>query len=73
MELLETPTLLVDALRRSLHIAEQVGLCAVEVDAIDEAAREFYLHFGLRSLKDDPRHLFLPMHEIRKLNLMPLA
>ena len=64
--------LLVDALRRSLQISEQVGIRAVEVDALDNAARSFYLKFGFRSLLDDPRHLFLPMHEIRKLKLDPL-
>lgn len=65
--------LLIDALRRALHIAGQVGVRAVEVDAIDEAARQFYLKFGFRALNDDPRHLFLPMHEIRKLKLDPLS
>ena len=35
--------LLVDALRRSLQISDQVGIRAVEVDALDEAARNFYL------------------------------
>ena len=64
--------LLVDALRRSLQISEQVGIRAVEVDALDDAARNFYLKFGFRSLLGDPRHLFLPMHEIRKLKLDPL-
>jgi len=64
--------LLVDALRRSLQISEQVGIRAVEVDALDDAARNFYLKFGFRSLLDDPRHLFLPMQEIRKLKLAPL-
>ncbi|MFO0903818.1 MAG: GNAT family N-acetyltransferase [Pirellulales bacterium] len=64
--------LLVDALRRSLQISEQVGIRAVEVDALDDAARSFYLKFGFRSLLDDPQHLFLPMHEIRKLRLDPL-
>ena len=63
--------LLVDALRRALQISEQVGIRAVEVDAIDEAAREFYLRFGFRKLMDDPRHLLMPMHEIRKLKLDP--
>jgi predicted GNAT family N-acyltransferase len=64
--------LLVDALRRSLQISEQVGIRAVEVDALDDSAKRFYLKFGFRSLLDDPRHLFLPMHEIRKLSLDPL-
>ncbi len=61
--------LLVDALRRSVELSEQVGIRAVEVDALNDAARSFYLKFGFRPLLDDPRHLFLPMHEIRKLKL----
>jgi GNAT superfamily N-acetyltransferase len=65
--------LLVDALRRALHIAEQVGFRAVEVDSIDDDARRFYLKFGFQSLNDDPRHLWMPMHEIRKLKLDPLS
>lgn len=64
--------LLVDALRRSLQISEQVGIRAVEVDALDDAARNFYLTFGFRALLDDPRHLFLSRHEIRKLKLDPM-
>ncbi|MFM7932462.1 MAG: GNAT family N-acetyltransferase [Pirellula sp.] len=63
--------LLVDALRRSLQISEQVGIRAVEVDALDDAARDFYMKFGFRSLLDDTRHLFLTMAEIRKLKLDP--
>jgi GNAT superfamily N-acetyltransferase len=63
--------LLIDALRRSLQISQQVGIRAVEVDAIDDQARNFYLKFGFCSLLDDPHHLFLPMHEIRKLKLDP--
>lgn len=64
--------LLVDALRRAAAISEQVAIRAVEVEAIDRAAREFYLRFGFRPLLDDPRHLLMPMHEIRKLDLNPL-
>lgn len=64
--------LLVDALGRAARISEQVGIRAVEVDALDDAARSFYLKFGFRSLLDDPRHLLMPMHEIRKLRIEPL-
>ena len=60
--------LLVDALRRVLRIAEDVGVRAVEVDAIDDAAREFYLKYGFDSLKDDRQHLFISTIQIRKLN-----
>ena len=65
--------LLVDALRRTLYLAEQIGIRAIEVDALDQAARRFYLKFGFQPLLDNPHHLFLPLHVIRKLNLPPLA
>ena len=50
----------------------QVGIRAVEFDAFDDTASDFYLKFGFRPLLDDPHHLFLPMHEIRKLKLDPI-
>ncbi len=62
-------TLLLDALARTAHISRQVGIRAVEVDAIDESARSFYLKYGFAPLLDSQRHLFLPMHVIRKLDL----
>ena len=65
--------LLIDALRRARHLAERVAIRAVEVDAIDEAARQFYLKFGFMPLLDDPNHLFLPMPVIRKLSLPPFV
>jgi GNAT superfamily N-acetyltransferase len=64
--------LLVDALRRAEHLSKQIGIRAVEVDAVDETARRFYLKFGFTPLEDDPNHLFLPIHVIRKLGLPPL-
>ena len=64
--------LLIDALRRAEYLARAIGIRAVEVDAINEAARRFYEKYGFVSLKDDPHHLFLPMHVIRKLKLPPL-
>jgi GNAT superfamily N-acetyltransferase len=65
--------LVVDALRRAQHVADQVGVRAVEVDAIDAHARAFYAKYGFVQLADDPNHLFLPMQVIRKLNLPPLS
>ncbi len=65
--------LLVDALRRSQHLADQIGIRAVEVDAIDDAARHFYLKYGFIALLDDPNHLFLPMASIRHLKLPPMS
>lgn len=65
--------LLLDALRRVQQISNQVGIRAVEVDALDEGARRFYLRFGFMSLRDDPQHLLLPLHFIRKLGLPPIV
>jgi GNAT superfamily N-acetyltransferase len=59
--------LLIDVLRRAERLAEQLGIRAIEVDAIDEAARKFYEKFGFVPLLDNPQHLFLPMSIIRKL------
>lgn len=65
--------LLLDALRRVEHVAQHTGVRAVEVDAIDEAARNFYVKYGFRSLADDQRHMYLPLQAIRELRLPPLA
>lgn len=64
--------LLMDALRRANHISQHIGIRAVEVHAINEAAQRFYLKYGFVSLLDDPHHLFLPMQVIRQLELPPL-
>jgi GNAT superfamily N-acetyltransferase len=61
--------LLMDAFRRAQLVAQQVGVYAVEVRAIDEAARQFYLKYGFTELKDDKLHLYLPMSVIKKLSL----
>jgi GNAT superfamily N-acetyltransferase len=64
--------LLIDALRRTQHLADVIGIRSVEVDAIDDRAVEFYRRFGFTSLADDPKHLFLPIQVVRKLGLPPL-
>lgn len=61
--------LLFDALQRIQRLADEIGICAVEVDAIDESAERFYQRYGFKSLLDDPKHLFLPMHVVRQLGL----
>ena len=62
--------LLIDALRRAALIAEQLGIYAVEVRALNDAARAFYLKYGFVALLDDPLHLYLPMKTIRQLRLL---
>jgi GNAT superfamily N-acetyltransferase len=64
--------LLIDALRRAEFLATKIGVRAVEVEAFNDGAKRFYERYGFLTLKDDPRHLFLPMSVIRKLQLPPL-
>jgi GNAT superfamily N-acetyltransferase len=56
--------LLVDALRRVSVLAKHLGIHAVEVDAIDAAARAFYEKFGFVRLLDNDLHLYLPIATI---------
>lgn len=64
--------LLIDVLRRAEYLATKIGIRAVEVDAINEAARLFYQRYGFLTLADDPNHLLLPMNIIRNLKLPPM-
>lgn len=59
--------LLADALKRAVSIADQLGIYAIEVYALTENAREFYLKFGFAALLDDRLHLYLTIKKIRKL------
>lgn len=61
--------LLVDALGRIARAANEMGIHAVEVVAIDEAATRFYVKYGFTVLADDPRHLYLPMKKVRGLRI----
>ena len=59
--------LLFDALRRIAGVSEHLGIYAIEVYALNEPAREFYLKFGFEGLIDDEFHLYLPVKTLRKL------
>jgi GNAT superfamily N-acetyltransferase len=61
--------LLSDALRRVRDLSETIGIRAVVVDAIDQRAREFYLHHEFIAFADDPDRLFVPLSIVRKLPL----
>jgi ribosomal protein S18 acetylase RimI-like enzyme len=58
--------LLMDALRRSVQVADVVAVHGVEVVAEDERARGFYLAYGFRALVDDRLHLYLSMGAVRR-------
>jgi GNAT superfamily N-acetyltransferase len=58
--------LLMDALYRSLKNSAQVASLGVVAEAIDEAARRFYLHHEFIELAEHPRKLFIAMKTIQQ-------
>jgi predicted GNAT family N-acyltransferase len=61
--------LLLDALKRSLVVSEQIGIVAMIVDAKNETAVMFYKKYGFIELPDNIHRLFLPLSTIKKLGL----
>ena len=61
--------LLIDSLRRIQLAADSIGIHAIEVVAIDAAAKRFYLKYGFVELQDDPHHLYISLKTVRKLGL----
>jgi GNAT superfamily N-acetyltransferase len=56
--------LLRDAMTRTLAAADTIGVRALLVHAIDDQARAFYLHHGLRPSPTDPLHLMILLKDI---------
>lgn len=59
--------LLKDAMLRTLHAAEIVGIRAFVVHAKVTAAKGFYEHFDFMPSPSDPFHLFLLLKDVRQL------
>jgi predicted GNAT family N-acyltransferase len=59
--------LLVDALLRSLRQTTEIASMAVVVDAIDEAAVNFYKKYHFIALPETAQTLFIEMGTIQKL------
>lgn len=57
--------LLIDALEKTMLIADQIGIYAIELFALTENAKKFYLKYGFVELKDDDKHLYLPIKTIK--------
>ena len=56
--------LLVDALKRTLAVSEEIAIYAMVVDAINERAKSFYQQFGFNALSAGDRHLILRLKSI---------
>lgn len=59
--------LLFHALRAALDLSDRLGAFAVDVWAIDDEAKSFYVKYGFVELDDSPLHLLLPMKTIQEL------
>jgi GNAT superfamily N-acetyltransferase len=57
--------LLLDALGRTLQVADVIGVRALAVHAKDDRAVAFYRHFGFTPSPADTRHLFMIIKDIR--------
>lgn len=56
--------LLVDAIKRTLSISEEIAIYAIVVDAIDKNAQVFYEQFGFNELNSIKNRLFLPLKSV---------
>ena len=59
--------LLKDAMRRTVQVADIVGIRALAAHAKDDAARAFYEHFGFVASPSDPLHLFILTKDLRRV------
>ncbi len=59
--------LVVDAMRRTLQVADIVGVRALLVHAKDEAARNFYTHLGFESFPKEPFTLYRLVKDLRAM------
>ena len=58
---------MIRALAGAILTSENVGVYAVELFAIDDVSKSFYLKYEFLSLQDHPRHLYLPVATIAKM------
>jgi GNAT superfamily N-acetyltransferase len=59
--------LLMDALHRSWKNTSEIASVGVIAEAIDDSAREFYLHHEFIPLVEHPRRLFMAMRTLQKV------
>ncbi len=59
--------LLVDAIKRSLAVSEEIAIYAMVVDVIDEQTGCFYQQFGFSQISRKSRRLFLPLKSLLEL------
>jgi len=53
--------LLMDAIKRTLGVSDEIAIYAIVVDAIDVHAKSFYQQYGFSSLSSKSHRLYLPL------------
>ncbi len=56
--------LLLDAIKRTLAVSDDIAIFTIVVDAIDKQAQRFYQPFGFSSLGTQKQRLFLPLKSL---------
>lgn len=59
--------LLVDAIRRTLQVADIAGVRALLIHAKDDTARDFYLHFGFEPFPGEPLVLYRLLKDLKAM------
>ncbi|MBS3789230.1 GNAT family N-acetyltransferase [Candidatus Bipolaricaulota bacterium] len=59
--------LLFNALKRRYAVAEDIASFTVVVEATNEEAREFYLHYRFQSFPEDKDKLYLPVRTVEEI------
>jgi ribosomal protein S18 acetylase RimI-like enzyme len=57
--------LLIDAFRRAVSAADIIAARALDVKAISQRARRWYVDRGFLTFRDNPDHLYLPLDTVR--------
>ncbi len=57
--------MMVDAMRRTLSVADNVGILGFFVDAKDQGAQHYYQRFGFHSLPGRPLEMYLLIRELQ--------
>ncbi len=58
--------LLIDAMQKTLNVAENMGVAGLFVDAKHEQAKTYYSQFGFISMPEQRENLFLPLSTLEK-------
>jgi len=59
--------LMIEAMKKTLLVAENIGIIGFFVDAKHHAARTYYEQFGFISFRQEPLEMFLPLATLRQV------